>query len=563
MVQVTDITSLREQAQRAVGTGDVNTLGNIVLQLEHTVGAGHDAVIRADVFRYRGTLCSLQADYDGAIAAFDQALAILEPLNNKEMIARIANNMGVVYHTKADYPNALFWYRRSLEAREEYGDLMGVARVSGNIGILYSSLGDNNRAREYYERSLGISIQQNDAEGIGRSTVALGNMHVRIGDLDKAASQLLQGMQQCKKLGLEREYLTAASSLAAVLHQQGKFQEAINLVDASMPAAVSMGLKREELLLSIARALSSYKVSGEKNTISALEDLVGQAKALALANEEKDIYKELYSIYKEQHDIHRALLYHEEWVEARDRIATDERQRQLVLLEAEQRLREERQRIEEHQRLLYNMLPAPIAKRLLKGEKEIADSFDNISVLFTDIVGFTHRAANMEVEELLGLLNGLFSQFDQVMRHHGVTKIKTIGDAYMAIAGAPDILDPHEAAKRIANAALELVQLSAGFDIRIGIHTGPAVAGVIGTERMVWDIWGDAVNVAARMEQTSSAGRIQISDQFARILSNHASPILDGTDIVIHAEPFLMRMRGTIEVKGKGEMKTFWLEYMP
>ena len=479
------------------------------------------------------------------------------------MIARIANNMGVVYHTKADYPNALFWYRRSLEAREEYGDLMGVARVSGNIGILYSSLGDNNRAREYYERSLGISIQQNDAEGIGRSTVALGNMHVRIGDLDKAASQLLQGMQQCKKLGLEREYLTAASSLAAVLHQQGKFQEAINLVDASMPAAVSMGLKREELLLSIARALSSYKVSGEKNTISALEDLVGQAKALALANEEKDIYKELYSIYKEQHDIHRALLYHEEWVEARDRIATDERQRQLVLLEAEQRLREERQRIEEHQRLLYNMLPAPIAKRLLKGEKEIADSFDNISVLFTDIVGFTHRAANMEVEELLGLLNGLFSQFDQVMRHHGVTKIKTIGDAYMAIAGAPDILDPHEAAKRIANAALELVQLSAGFDIRIGIHTGPAVAGVIGTERMVWDIWGDAVNVAARMEQTSSAGRIQISDQFARILSNHASPILDGTDIVIHAEPFLMRMRGTIEVKGKGEMKTFWLEYMP
>ena len=563
MVQVTDITSLREQAQRAVGTGDVNTLGNIVLQLEHTVGAGHDAVIRADVFRYRGTLCSLQADYDGAIAAFDQALAILEPLNNKEMIARIANNMGVVYHTKADYPNALFWYRRSLEAREEYGDLMGVARVSGNIGILYSSLGDNNRAREYYERSLGISIQQNDAEGIGRSTVALGNMHVRIGDLDKAASQLLQGMQQCKKLGLEREYLTAASSLAAVLHQQGKFQEAINLVDASMPAAVSMGLKREELLLSIARALSSYKVSGEKNTISALEDLVGQAKALALANEEKDIYKELYSIYKEQHDIHRALLYHEEWVEARDRIATDERQRQLVLLEAEQRLREERQRIEEHQRLLYNMLPAPIAKRLLKGEKEIADSFDNISVLFTDIVGFTHRAANMEVEELLGLLNGLFSQFDQVMRHHGVTKIKTIGDAYMAIAGAPDILDPHEAAKRIANAALELVQLSAGFDIRIGIHTGPAVAGVIGTERMVWDIWGDAVNVAARIEQTSSAGRIQISDQFARILSNHASPILDGTDIVIHAEPFLMRMRGTIEVKGKGEMKTFWLEYMP
>ena len=560
---MTDITSLREQAQRAVGTGDVNTLGNIVLQLEHTVGAGHDAVIRADVFRYRGTLCSLQADYDGAIAAFDQALAILEPLNNKEMIARIANNMGVVYHTKADYPNALFWYRRSLEAREEYGDLMGVARVSGNIGILYSSLGDNNRAREYYERSLGISIQQNDAEGIGRSTVALGNMHVRIGDLDKAASQLLQGMQQCKKLGLEREYLTAASSLAAVLHQQGKFQEAINLVDASMPAAVSMGLKREELLLSIARALSSYKVSGEKNTISALEDLVGQAKALALANEEKDIYKELYSIYKEQHDIHRALLYHEEWVEARDRIATDERQRQLVLLEAEQRLREERQRIEEHQRLLYNMLPAPIAKRLLKGEKEIADSFDNISVLFTDIVGFTHRAANMEVEELLGLLNGLFSQFDQVMRHHGVTKIKTIGDAYMAIAGAPDILDPHEAAKRIANAALELVQLSAGFDIRIGIHTGPAVAGVIGTERMVWDIWGDAVNVAARMEQTSSAGRIQISDQFARILSNHASPILDGTDIVIHAEPFLMRMRGTIEVKGKGEMKTFWLEYMP
>lgn len=558
-----DLAAIQDQAQKAINSGDVNALEEAVQTLQTNINKDSAPSLLVNFYRFQGTLCSLKADFDGAVASFEKALSILDPLTEQDQIARIANNMGVAYHTKADYPNALYWYRKSMDAREQANDMTGVARVAGNIGILYSSLGDIVRARSFYERSLAISTTLNDPEGIVRSTVALGNMFVREGDLDQAVPLLTDGMNRCKDLGIDREWLTAASSLAAVLRQKEDYQAAIDLVDTAMTAAVNMGLKREQILLSIARSLASYKINHGTDDIESLKDLVTEARTLELANEEKDIHKELYSIYKEQGDAVNALKYHEEWVLVRDKIASDDRQRQLVLLEAEQRIREEQQRMEEHQRLLYNMLPTAIAKRLLTGEQEIADSFENICVLFTDIVGFTQRASELSVEELLALLNGLFSDFDSIVRANGVTKIKTIGDAYMAIAGAPEVLEPIEAAKRIAHTAINLVSAAGSVNIRAGIHIGPAAAGVIGTERMVWDIWGDAVNVAARMEQTSTAGRIQVSEEFARILSNNASPVLEGTDIVINTPPFRMRMRGTIEVKGKGEMKTFWLEYLP
>ncbi|MCO6466476.1 MAG: tetratricopeptide repeat protein [Bradyrhizobiaceae bacterium] len=554
------IQELREVAQRAVGAGDVTTLANTVEQLERCIGNDADVGIRADLLRYKGTLCSLQADYEGALTHFKHGLEIIDQQHNHPLVARITNNIGVVYHTMANYPEALFWYRKSLDAREADNDMMGVARVSGNIGILYSSLGDVQRAREFYERSLQISKSLNDEEGVARSTVALGNMYVRLQQLEDATSTLAAGMELCKAHGMDREWLTASSSLAAVLHQRGEYQQAIDLVISAAPIAQKVGLKREQLLLSIAQILSSYKLSNSVDDVHNLAQLVDQARELGLANEEKDIHKELYLMFKERADPSQALHYHEQWVAVKEKIESDDRQRQLILLEADQRMREERLRVEEHQRLLYNMLPASIAKRLLNGETGIADSFDSLSVLFTDIVGFTQKAAGMEVEDLISLLNGLFSKFDEIVHQHGVTKIKTIGDAYMAVAGAPDPLDAYESARRLASAAVELVNATQEISIRVGLHAGPAVAGVIGTERMVWDIWGDAVNVAARMEQTSIANRIQVSDEFAQLLSRGAQPVLQGTDILIYADGFVLKMRGTIEVKGKGEMKTFWLE---
>ncbi|HEY9612837.1 adenylate/guanylate cyclase domain-containing protein [Allocoleopsis sp.] len=213
---------------------------------------------------------------------------------------------------------------------------------------------------------------------------------------------------------------------------------------------------------------------------------------------------------------------------------------------AEKALRLEKNKSE---RLLLNILPKPIADQLKQFEGSLAQQFTEATILFADIVGFTPLAAQMSPLELLNLLNQIFSVFDQLAEKHGVEKIKTIGDAYMAAGGLPIPTDNH--AEAIAQMALDMqqaigqfqAQQDKSFQIRIGINTGPVVAGVIGIKKFSYDLWGDSVNVASRMESSGIPGRIQVTAATKERLQ----------------DKFLFEERGAIEVKGKGEMMTYWL----
>ncbi len=215
---------------------------------------------------------------------------------------------------------------------------------------------------------------------------------------------------------------------------------------------------------------------------------------------------------------------------------------------AEQEAERERLRAE---KLLLNILPAPIAERLKsEPDKTIADHFTSVTVLFSDICGFTEMSSRIGTDELIGILNDIFSRFDRLATRHGLEKIKTIGDAYMVVGGLPLPVEEH--ARRVADMALDMRQALAEFcaetehniDVRIGIHTGPVVAGVIGIEKLAYDLWGDTVNVASRMESHGARGRIQVSASTRALLDDAAFDIED---------------RGTIEVKGKGPMAAYWL----
>jgi len=201
------------------------------------------------------------------------------------------------------------------------------------------------------------------------------------------------------------------------------------------------------------------------------------------------------------------------------------------------------------ERLLLNVLPGPIAERLKTGESVIVDRFDAVSVLFADIVGFTSLSANVPPEKLVTMLDELFSLFDRLAEKHGLEKIKTIGDAYMVVAGIPQPIADHASAiTRMALDMLAGIQEYAARDgsdltIRIGIHTGPVVAGVIGTKKFIYDLWGDTVNTASRMESHGVPGRIHVSS------ATH----------VLLAGMFELEPRGTIEIKGKGMMETYLL----
>jgi guanylate cyclase len=204
---------------------------------------------------------------------------------------------------------------------------------------------------------------------------------------------------------------------------------------------------------------------------------------------------------------------------------------------------------ERSEALLRNVLPEPIAGRLKAGEGLIADRFDEVTVLFADLVGFTAMSASLPPAQVVVLLDRIFTTFDAIADAEGLEKIKTIGDAYMLVGGAPDPRADHAAAvARVALAMLDAVAADptaqvAGMSIRIGIDTGPAVAGVIGQRKFSYDVWGDTVNTASRMESHGVPGRIHLSARAAAALG----------------EGFDVQPRGVIEVKGKGPMQTFFL----
>jgi class 3 adenylate cyclase len=199
--------------------------------------------------------------------------------------------------------------------------------------------------------------------------------------------------------------------------------------------------------------------------------------------------------------------------------------------------------------LLLNILPQAIIDRLDAGEETIADRYDSVTVLFSDLVGFTAISSDLDPQQLVTELNRLFSEFDALCERCEVEKIKTIGDAYLAVGGLPGTREDHAAA--VAELALGMVEAvarlnaSSGRDwkIRVGIHTGPAVAGVIGTRKFVYDVWGDTVNVASRLESSSEPNAIHVSE-----------PVADELRGSYDLEP-----RGVVELKGKGETKTYRL----
>lgn len=219
----------------------------------------------------------------------------------------------------------------------------------------------------------------------------------------------------------------------------------------------------------------------------------------------------------------------------------DQEQAYLEKLKAEQ---------EKSERLLLSILPQPVAEQLKQTQSTIAESFAEATVLFADIVNFTAISAHRSPIEMVSLLNHIFSAFDQLAEIHQLEKIKTIGDSYMAVGGIP--LPRADHAEAVADMALDMqtaiakfnVETGESFSIRIGISTGPVVAGVIGTKKFIYDLWGDTVNTASRMESHGIPGEIQVTQATYGSLQ----------------DKYQFHERGSIPIKGKGDMVTYLLQ---
>jgi guanylate cyclase len=214
--------------------------------------------------------------------------------------------------------------------------------------------------------------------------------------------------------------------------------------------------------------------------------------------------------------------------------------------EAVSALRTEQDRAEN---LLLNILPRSIADRLKAEPTTIADQFTAASILFADVVDFTPLSDRLQPAEVVGVLDDLFTHFDSLADRYGVEKIKTIGDCYMVAAGVPTPRADH--ARVMALMALDMSEAMRsrdamghlGLELRIGINSGPVVAGVIGRKRFLYDLWGDAVNMASRMESQGTPGRIQVTQATCELLRDE----------------FELELRGTVPIKGKGDVETWYL----
>ncbi len=462
------------------------------------------------------------SDYNCALEYYTCGLALHEELCQHSGVANTTNNIGIVYESLSDYNRALEHYTRALALFEELGNRSGVANTTNNIGGVYESLLDYNRALEYYTRALAFFEELGKHDGVARVTGHIGNVYINLLDYNRALEYYTHALALHEELGMR-------SNVALVTGNIGMLYANKQFTDYNPT-------KAEELLT---QAIALNEELGTK------QKLYSAYQFLANLYSQEGRWEEAFQQFKKYHELYQEV----QSEEARKKALQVEQQRQIA--EMEKRTAAERADAEATKRVLHNILPPTIAQRVVSGEERIAESFESVTVLFADIVGFTVLSQHISATELVSGLDLLFSQFDELAEKHGLEKIKTIGDAYMAVSGLPEAREDHaESAAKMAMEMVEVVKEFAGLgggshlQVRIGLHTGEVVAGIIGKKKFAYDLWGDAVNTAARMESHGEAGKIHVSEEFASAAG----------------ERFSFTERGEMEVKGKGVMRTFFLQ---
>lgn len=289
---------------------------------------------------------------------------------------------------------------------------------------------------------------------------------------------------------------------------------------------------------------------------TALHDLL---EALSIANQaglRADVTKHhraLRDLAQRRNDFASDIEHNNECLRISEEIRGQQATQRLAMIETDRRMQSEWREREKERALLYRDLPQSVADRMIRGEVVNGDHFPDAAVLFADAAGFTSGSSSLNASHLVTLLEGVFETFDRICEEYAVIKVKTIGDSYMCFKGDATA---EENASALARAALAVQSTSftwpegSPLRFRVGLHVGPVTAGVIGTRRLQYDVWGDTINVASRTESTGEGGRIHVSDTFAQLLAG------TDTETIQHS----LIPRGQVEIKGKGIITTYWLE---
>ena len=529
-----------------------------------------------------GTVLQNLSDYARALEYYTKALTAYEELGEKSNAASVTGNIGSVYSTLSDYPRALEYYAKALAVHEELGNKSSIAAVVGNIGLVYMGLSDYPLAMEYLKRALTLDEELGNKVSIANDISNIGAVHHNLMDYDMALEYFSRALALFEELGNRHGIAVNTGNIGSVYYNLSDYSKAMEYYTRTIALFEEVGDSQGAAINTGNIGLVYSKVDFDGyNVVKAEEYLV---KALLIVEELKlkkiqyELHRLLAEFYEKQGRWKEAYKHKTKFYELKDEAQSEEAKKQADKLEYERKNAEREKQLalaQKEKAILNNILPEEITTRLIKGENPIADTFDCVSILFMDIVDFTNLSTTISARQLVHLLNAIFTAADGVIREFGLEKIKTIGDAYMAVAGAPIVQEDH--AERAAQAALKLLEVMQNLmvdfpenygdrswiesipeiEVRIGLHCGPAAAGVVGENKFLYDLWGDAVNTASRMESHGEAGKIHVSEEFVNALSLNRP-----SDTFSHWEKEGMRAipRGEMEIKGKGTMKTYFLE---
>ncbi len=514
-------------------------------------------------------------DYPAALEYFHHALALYEQQEDRSGVAGATCNIGIVYTSTGDYPTALEHYDRALALCEEIGNRTFAANITANIGSAYVALEDHAAALTYFHRALALYEELADGRGMASTFSNLGIVHSNNNDHSSAIESFHRALVLCDELNLPHTTANVSSNLVAVYASMGSDDEAW----AYLRTMESMHIDDPGVLISndLNRAVLLLRNGNSDEALASTLNALAKAKEHGIRSREARAHNALRELAQVRNDFAAYIEHNNEFIRITEEINGRDTATKLAMQAKQREIDAERKETEKQLAVLHSTLPKAIAERVARGEV-VNDHYENAAVIFLDIVGFTEISSAMSSQEVITLLDDVFTQCDAICAKHGVTKIKTIGDSYMCVSfdnvinAARCALDMSRIS--ISHAVSHNVSHTVSHEVlfRIGMHCGPVTAGVIGKERMQYDVWGDTVNVASRMESSGEAGRIHISEAFASDLKRNTeytiqNPITESENQESHEVQLVTRhlslvtqLRGSIDIKGKGPMQTYWLE---
>lgn len=502
--------------------------------------------LRATLFGNIGSNLYDTGHFPEALEQFFIAQTVFVELGDTASVARITNSIANVHNSTGAYPEALMHYHNALGMYVSVGHRSGIALVTGNIGNVHSDTGNYAAALDNFLRALDLHELLGERASVARVFGNIGNMYTRTGSHSDAIAWYNKSIALFREIGASEAAIQVIGNLLEVLVQAQSFDDANELLTsldtsaiATPSSAIVIEMVRASLLANNGRTEEAQQI---------LQSALKKARQFSLRNQEADVHWRLRELcqltgdfagYIENNNLYTRINEEVNGKDTAAKLATQEKQREIDAKEKEHA---------SYMAVLNSTLPKQIAERVARGEP-VNDSFLDAAVLFLDVVGFTSHSSALSPTIVVDMLQTLFTRFDALCANHHVMKIKTIGDSYMAVAfpGEGHIRNIASLALTMLGTTIVWPGTNTNVEFRIGIHIGPVVASVLGTERLQYDVWGDTVNTASRMESSGQSGCIQVSNEFVQAAR------------LCNSAPFHFTERGTITIQGKGAMTTYWL----